>query len=142
MSLLTRAHDLTGTLLLDLNGGGGYERKSYSPPRFEWRRNPITSPVVDGSFGRQRTRGPGTAGLTLQVRGASWLEIEQRVAALEAALDDDWLFVVGHEGVDRTYRAQPPNIDASYSMSDFKNLHRLVVLDFECQPNPSIVGLV
>jgi hypothetical protein len=143
MSLITRVHDLSGSLILDLNASNGYSRDKdgFSLPGVAWRRTVVTSPVVDGEFESQRTKGAGKANLILRVKGSTWLEVEQRVNALEEAVSEPFLLVAGLGATLYTFRARPADVDASFTIADIVNLSRIVSLEIPVQPNPTIEGL-
>ena len=144
MSLVTRIHDLEGTLVLNLTPGNGYRRETLDGFGTKWRRRYATSPVVDGQFrGKSWAKDAVERTEVIKVTGSDWVEVEQRTLALEAAAcEDDFLWVVGNAGAERTYlTVGPADSDSSFTREDMFLNRRFVTLTFLTQPNPTVTGV-
>lgn len=140
MSLVTRVHDLSGALVLDLNPATGYKRVDVSVGGVTWRRIVVTSPFVDGEFETQSVKGATRLNVTFRIDATTWAVVEQKTDDLLAAVEPHHLFVLGNGGRDNTYRARPADVDASYTKEDLRLNRRFVSLEIPVQPNPSVAG--
>jgi hypothetical protein len=141
MTLVTRIHDLDGALVLNLNPAGGYRRETVGGHGVKWNRRTTSSLVVDGRFrGNAWTKDAQERTEVIKVLGVTWLQVEQRTAALEAAAcEDDFLWVVGDGGVERTYLSVgPADSDSSFTREDRALNRRFVILSFLAQPNETV----
>jgi hypothetical protein len=144
MELTLQVLDASGTLVLDLNGAAsGYKGRTLPDAAREWEGDEVTSPWVDGSDMPQQRLKAAVKSVEVQVRGATWAEVETRYEALVAAIEQArWFLVIGREGVDRTWRA----IGRASSQSpepahSVLNLLRTVTFSVLCQPTAVITGL-
>lgn len=140
MTLVTRIHDLDGTPVLDLNPATGYRRADITIGGVTWRRRVAVSDFVDGEFETGAVKAATKLTLVFKVTGDTWAQVEQRVQALTAAASEHRLYVVGADGVTRTWRGRPADIDASYTREDRTLRRRFVTLEVPVQPNPTTTG--
>lgn len=154
--LITRIHDLTGTLVLDLSEDAGWGRQTITGSgSVAWRYDTIPSryfhgelvngPPVMTSVGRaEQLWVRGDESLLPGDERAFWESTEDRIDALIAAVSQQFLWVVSHGGHLWTYRTVgPADVDAgNVTRNDLHHYpRRSVVLSFRVQPNPSKVPL-
>ena len=138
---------LDGSLVLALEDeANGYWIRGDGLPAEErrWRRNPTSSPWVDGTG----TGGPSTkdeieVSVLVKVFGPTWASVEGRVQALENATEaTSWLLEQVVEGVTKVWRAGEVDlIKAPISTTDLLNKRRFIVLTFPVQPTPTVTGI-
>lgn len=112
-------------------------------PEWDEVQQRVTAVYMNGSAPASvPTIGDGTLPVTVRVRGSSWVEVRQRVAALRAAwrAEDRFYLEVVTEGVTTTYVAerlawQPERIQP-WMLAAFQ---QEVTLVFRVQPNPTEV---
>lgn len=144
MDITLRALDASGAVVLDLTGTPGYSTRALPASEVTWRRNIVTSPWVDGdSEATPPTLAALTMELVVRVSGASWVEVEQRRAALIAAVagSASWLLEIGVEGVVEVWRASRADSSSPRRISDVKNLVRTVSLSIPVQPTAAVTGV-
>lgn len=134
--------DSSGALVLDLETGG-YEVVSLRIGDRTWRRVTVTSPWVDGDSEVQSTLASRQIDLVVRVRGTTWVQVEQRRAALESAVADapSWQFKESIEGVQRVWRAFRADMASEAAAVEVVNLARLVSVTIPVQPTPTTTGL-
>lgn len=148
-AIVTRVHDLTGDLVLDLSKDAGYWRQAVTGiGGVTWRTNTVSSAYVDGETeSTPATRAALQRVERLHIKGdptlsgdAYWASAEERLEDLVLAVSTRFLWVVSLGGNLWTYRSiTPANVDAAEpSRDDLFAKRRPVTLSFKVQPNPTV----
>lgn len=109
-----------------------------------WEHSEVSSPVVDGVFGVHSSIGGMALTVRVQVKGASWGQVEGRVRDLIADVSATHRLQVATvvDGVATTWRARRPNASAPITNAGFLANTRTVELTFPVLPHPTITGTV
>lgn len=131
-----------GVLVLDISTGG-YEVVSMNVSGITWRTVDLTSPFVDGDHTVQAVLASQTFEVVCQIRGATWVQVEQRYQALLTALSaQQWLLSETLEGITKVWRVKrPANSTSRFTNVNVLNLLREVVIPINVQPTPTVTGV-
>jgi hypothetical protein len=141
MAVVVQCLNTSGTLVLDLNTGG-YEAVVLPGSDATWRRQVVTSPFVDGNHEVSSVLDGMVMEVQVRVRGSSWVQVEQRRAALHAATQAPrWLLRISQGGVGEVWRADRADSTSPAPTYAVQNLRRDVYLRIPVQPTPAISGL-
>lgn len=134
--------DPSATLVLDVSTGG-YEVVALSVSDRIWRTVEVKSPFVDGDHTSSAVLDSQTFELIVRVRGATWVQVEQRFAALLAAISAfSWLFAETTQGVTSIWRvSRPADSMSKRTKVGVANRFRLVTIPIRVQPTPAVTGL-
>lgn len=153
--IITRIHNLDGTLRLDLKPSTGFRRVTLTAPGGALWDVPTTSgPYVEGE-----TQGPtpprrpaysrneilrvfGDPAIADKSSPEYWMSVEDRVEELVANTTTAFLWLVCDGGYLWTYRSVgPATVDPTLAQQEDLVAHRRpVALRFKVQPNPTKVN--
>jgi len=142
-----RIRNLAGELLLDLEDeANGYVLLDGAMPAVDhpWLGRESTSPWVDGSSDDGGTRAASVVSIQVEVSGATWVQVQQRVKVLTDLVSSGapWLLEQYVEGVSTTWRAgRVSPLIPPVSPGDLLTKRQIVTLTFTTQPSPTISGL-
>jgi hypothetical protein len=149
-STTAQVRDLDGDLVLDLTKPLGYRHQSLTGTAgTRWRKNTTAGAYTDGSAAvTPATRAEVRRVERIKVYGdaalwgdpeAYWLQVEDRILALEAAVAQPHCWTIGLGGYLWTYRTiNPADTNASeFDRDAWATGRRIVVVEYEAQPNPT-----
>lgn len=142
-----RIRDLDGALLLELEDeANGYVLLDGAMPTEDhpWVGQELRSPWADGSSEGFGTRDSSVVSIQVEVSGATWVQVQQRVKALTdvVASGEPWLLEEYLEGVSKVWRAgRVSPLIPPVSPGDLLTKRQIVTLTFTTQPTPTITGL-
>ena len=143
-----RIRNLAGDLLLELEDeANGYVLLDGAMPTEDhpWTGQEITSPWVNGSSEGMGTRSSSVVSIQVEVSGATWVQVQQRVKAITDVVSSGvpWLLEEYVEGVSKVWRAgRVSPLIPPVSPGDLLTKRQIVTLTFTTQPTPAITGLV
>lgn len=150
--ILTQVLDLAGDLVLDLNPATGYRRVTLTAPGGQaWKFETEESPYVDGGTVRSTFSRPmGDRNELVRIHGdealkatpdAYWMQVEDRLEALAAAVSQPFLWRIRDAGYVWTYRSiGPASVTPLGSKEDLVAFRRPAQMKFLVQPNPTKVA--
>jgi PAS domain-containing protein len=142
MDVSAQILDASGALVLDVSTGG-YEVIGLNPGDRTWRTIDASSPFVDGVQTVAAVLDSTTLELVVRVRGASWVQVEQRYQALLAAISQQsWLFSETSQAVTKVWRVnRPADSMSKQSAEDLSLCRRDVTVPIRVEPTPTITGI-
>lgn len=153
-STVAQVRDIGGDVVLDLSRENGYRHESLTGTAgVTWRTNTTAGAYTDGDA----VRSPATRAMVRRVErikvygdkalagdpDAYWQQVEDRIVALEEAVAQAHVWTIGLGGYLWTYRTiNPANTDAAdFGREAWATGRRIVVVDYQAQPNPTRVPM-
>lgn len=151
-SLITRIHNLDGTLRLNVAEPAYRRHDTTGYGGTIWRRNiEENGPYVGGSHEITPAVPAATRRVErISVRGTKglpeadyWEQIDERILALDEAFSSSFLWAIATGGKLWTYRSiGPADVDATQLPNeDLIVGRRVVVVTFDVQPSPSVTAI-
>lgn len=141
MAATVQVFSTESALILDLGeASAGYQSATLPDLARVWEQDWSTVPYADGGSLNTERLGIVTKQITTRIRGASWVEVEQRYEALVAAIEVGAGFlVIGRGGVDRTWRiAGRASSSVPTTVGDELNLTTAVTWTIPVQPTGTV----